>query len=113
MKFELTSPRSKRKQRSAFLAKVVGHLVALEINSRNLPLHPAVQLFTGELGSQKFLNFLRLLNLPSRVVQVLLGDRDANVCRRDLLVDLGQLFERQVFLQLPVVGPPLPAAEDG
>src|SRR6185312_11069154 len=65
--------------------------------------HPIVKLAIGELAAHELISFPRVLNLQIVIAQFFLGNRDANIRRGDLSVDLLELFVSQTLLEFPIV----------
>ena len=77
-------------------------LVGLEVDTRELADHPAVQLLVGVLVAQIGLHLLRVLHLQVVAAQFGGADLELQLRLRDPLLDLGLLLREQLHLVLPL-----------
>ena len=81
----------------------IGQLIGLEVDGRHLADHPRVQLLVGVLGAELVVDGPGLGDLEIEVVELVLGDRDADLGGQDLAVERVAVLLGDVTLERPVV----------
>src|SRR5215510_2843731 len=85
------------------LRHLVSQLICAEINARNLPDHPRVQLLVGVLLSHGAIHVLGIRDLLIMILQFALGDLPADLIGDYLFVNLFQFLGGKVGLKTPFV----------
>jgi hypothetical protein len=90
------------------LGEVIGELIALEVDARDLADRPLEQILVGELAAQELVDVASVVGLQVVIIQFLLCDGEAYPGGCQLLIDLFQFDRREICLVVPLVlSPPV------